>query len=180
MWYWCNVPVKKQTLVGIFTENKRSSIWQHFDNIVVTGGTVSCHNDNLWCHQWRQSCQIDDLLDLLFSVFLWFPIANITLTHKLLKYMGEWSALRLLKLWLYFITRASTAAVLITHPCISSSYSAEYVSSYASKQLQNLYHCEQNKISKIKIKSKWALIVYGFKFHLFLSREWMFIKVNVL
>ena len=46
--------------------------------------------------------------------------------------MGEWSALRLLKFWLYFITRASTAAVLITHPCISSSYSAEYVSSYAS------------------------------------------------
>ena len=28
-----------------------------FDNFDVTGGTVSCHNDNLWCHQSRQSCQ---------------------------------------------------------------------------------------------------------------------------
>ena len=36
-----------------------------FDNFVVTGGTVSCRNDNLQRHQWRQSSQIDDLL---FSV----------------------------------------------------------------------------------------------------------------
>ena len=28
---------------------------RQFDNVVVTGGTVICHNDNLWCHQWRQS-----------------------------------------------------------------------------------------------------------------------------
>ena len=33
-----------------------------FDNFVVNGGTVSCHYDNLWCHQWRQSCQLDDFL----------------------------------------------------------------------------------------------------------------------
>ena len=38
-----------------------------FDNIVITGGTVSCHNDNLQCHQWGQSCQIDDLM---FSVII--------------------------------------------------------------------------------------------------------------
>ena len=37
---------------------------RQFDDFVVTGGTVSC-NDNLRCHQLRQSCQIDDLL---FSV----------------------------------------------------------------------------------------------------------------
>ena len=36
-----------------------------FDNIVITGGAVSCHNDNLQCNQWQQSRQIDDLL---FSV----------------------------------------------------------------------------------------------------------------
>ena len=36
-----------------------------FDNFVVTGCTISCHNDNLRCHQSRQSCQIDNLL---FSV----------------------------------------------------------------------------------------------------------------
>ena len=29
---------------------------RQFDNFVVTGGTVSCHNENLWCHQWWQSC----------------------------------------------------------------------------------------------------------------------------
>ena len=32
-----------------------------FDNFVVTGGTISCHYENLRCHQWQQSCQIDDL-----------------------------------------------------------------------------------------------------------------------
>ena len=35
---------------------------RQYDNFVVTGGTVSCHYDNLRCHQWRQSCEIDDLL----------------------------------------------------------------------------------------------------------------------
>ena len=38
-----------------------------FDNFVVTGGNVSCHNDNLQCHQWWQSCQIDNPV---FSVSL--------------------------------------------------------------------------------------------------------------
>ena len=32
------------------------------DNIIVTGGTVSCQNDNLRSHQWRRCCQFDDLL----------------------------------------------------------------------------------------------------------------------
>ena len=32
---------------------------------VVTGGTISCHYDNLWYHHWRQSRQI---YDLMFSV----------------------------------------------------------------------------------------------------------------
>ena len=36
-----------------------------FEKFVITGGTVSCHYDNLRCRQWRQSCQINDLL---FSV----------------------------------------------------------------------------------------------------------------
>ena len=43
------------------TENKTSSV----HNFVVIDGTVSCLNDNLRCHQWRQSCQVDYLL---FSV----------------------------------------------------------------------------------------------------------------
>ena len=41
---------------------KRLSIWQ-----LVTGVTVCCCNDNLQCHQWQQSCQIDNLF---FSVWL--------------------------------------------------------------------------------------------------------------
>ena len=36
---------------------------RRFDNFVVTDGI--CRNDNLRCHQWRQSCRIDDLF---FSV----------------------------------------------------------------------------------------------------------------
>ena len=31
-------------------------------SIVVTGGTVICHNDNLKCHQWWQCCQVDNIL----------------------------------------------------------------------------------------------------------------------
>ena len=38
---------------------------RQFDNFVVIGGTVSCRNDNLRCHQCRPNCQIDNLL---FSV----------------------------------------------------------------------------------------------------------------
>ena len=110
---------------------------RQFDNVVVTGGTVSCEID-----------------DLLFSVFLWFPMANITLTHKLLEIHGWVISTAAVEVLVTLYNRASTATVLITHPCISSSYSAEYVNSYASKQLQNWYHCEQNKISKIRIKSK--------------------------
>ena len=36
--------------------------YRQFDNFVVTDSTVSCCNDNLLCHQWQQSCQIDNLL----------------------------------------------------------------------------------------------------------------------
>ena len=34
---------------------------RQFDNFAFTDGTVSCHFDNLWCRQWQQSCQIDNL-----------------------------------------------------------------------------------------------------------------------
>ena len=38
---------------------------RQFDTFVVTGGTAGCRNNNV-SRQWRQSCQIDDLL---FSMF---------------------------------------------------------------------------------------------------------------
>ena len=91
---------------------------RQFDNVVVTGGTVSCPNDNLWCHQWRQSCEIDDLLDLLFSVFLWFPIANITLTHKLLEIHG------------WVISTAAVEALIILYNQSFNSRSADHSPMY--------------------------------------------------
>ena len=30
-----------------------------YDNFGITAGTISCHYDNLQCHQWCQSCQIN-------------------------------------------------------------------------------------------------------------------------
>ena len=39
-----------------------------FDNFVATGGTLSCHYDNLQWHQWRQNCQKSQIDDPLFSV----------------------------------------------------------------------------------------------------------------
>ena len=71
----------------------------------------------------------------LVWIFLWFPIADITLTHNLLEIHG------------WVISTAAVEALIVKH-------SAEYVNSYTSKQLQNWYHCEQNKISKIRINSK--------------------------
>ena len=40
---------------------------RQFDNFAVTGGTVSRY-ENLRYHQWRQSCQIDNIL-LTASLF---------------------------------------------------------------------------------------------------------------
>ena len=62
------------------TENKRSSIWQ----IVITGGTVSCHNDNLRCHQWRQSCQIDDLL--FSTCWIWIICGSPEKKENIIKF----------------------------------------------------------------------------------------------
>ena len=33
-----------------------------FDNFLMTGGTVSCRNDNLRRHQWWKSCQIENIV----------------------------------------------------------------------------------------------------------------------
>ena len=49
-----------------FTENK-------FDNVVVSGGTVSCYYSNLRYHQWQQSDQIDNLLFSVFDIYLIAP-----------------------------------------------------------------------------------------------------------
>ena len=46
-----------------WTEKKTD---HQFDNFVIIGVTVSCHNDNLQCHQWWKICQIDNVF--VFSV----------------------------------------------------------------------------------------------------------------
>ena len=71
----------------------------------------------------------------LVWIFIRFLIANITLTHKLLEMHG------------WVISTAAVDALVIKH-------NTEYVISYASKQLQNWYHSEQNKRSEIINKSK--------------------------
>ena len=108
----------QQPLVWIFTKNDTD---RQFDNVVVTGGTVSCHNDNLWCHQWRQSCQIDDLFKPLFSVCLWFPIANITLTHKLLE---------ILEIHRWVISTAAVEALVIFYNQSFNGCSADHSPMY--------------------------------------------------
>ena len=47
-----------------------------------TGGTVTCHYDNFWCKQWRQSCQIDDLFSVYISntiitIYIYFQIQYV-------------------------------------------------------------------------------------------------------
>ena len=56
-----------------FSYIEKNKYWQ-FDNS-VTGGTVSGHNDNLWCHQWWHSCQIDDQLSNWWSIFFFSVLA---------------------------------------------------------------------------------------------------------
>ena len=43
-----------------------------FDNFVATGGPVSCHSDNLRCHQWRKRYRNDDV-DAKYMLRHWFP-----------------------------------------------------------------------------------------------------------
>ena len=70
-WIWINTNISWDILHNLF--HFLLSPWFHalktkcrqIYNIVITGGTVSCHFDYLRCHQWWQCCQFDDLL---FSV----------------------------------------------------------------------------------------------------------------
>ena len=43
---------------------------RQFDNFFVICGALSCRNDNLRCHQWWQSCQIDGCLFFSAVMFL--------------------------------------------------------------------------------------------------------------
>ena len=59
--------LERQLLYWSGAQESLKTKWQQkqFDNFVITRGTVSCHIDNLQCHQWWDNCQIDDFL---FSV----------------------------------------------------------------------------------------------------------------
>ena len=43
---------------------------RQFDNFVITGGTISCHYDNLLCHQWWHSCQFFILFLKMFLIVI--------------------------------------------------------------------------------------------------------------
>ena len=88
--YWNQI---KSLITLTITDNKGQ-----FDNFVVTGGTVSCRNDNLRCHRWQQSCQIDDLLfsvivfnyTVHFLNILWNVFYNGTLKRHLMVHPQGW------------------------------------------------------------------------------------------
>ena len=42
----------------------------HDANIVITGGTAGCHDDNLQCHQWWQSWHHDNSVSREFLILL--------------------------------------------------------------------------------------------------------------
>ena len=54
-WQWnsCVTYAYLEVPISLTTKNRQ---------FVVIGGRVSCRNNNLWCHQWWQSCQIDHLM----------------------------------------------------------------------------------------------------------------------
>ena len=52
---------------------KQKIIKKKFDNFVFTGGSVSCHYDNLRCHQWWQRYQIGDFFFLCHMWCSLFP-----------------------------------------------------------------------------------------------------------
>ena len=54
---------------------------RQFDNFVVIGGTISCSNDNLRCHQWWRSCQSDDLC------FQCIRMGSMPVEFRLLRYI---------------------------------------------------------------------------------------------
>ena len=41
---------------------------RQFDNFAVTDGAISCHVDNLQCHKWLPTCQIDYILFSVYSI----------------------------------------------------------------------------------------------------------------
>ena len=54
-WYW------------LFNKSPLKTKDCQFDNFFITDGTMSCHYNNLWCHQWWQSYQMDDFFPEMSS-----------------------------------------------------------------------------------------------------------------
>ena len=52
----------------------------HNINFVITGGAGGCQNDNLWYHQWRQSCHHDSSL---FSVTWYLLLRSVFWANSL-------------------------------------------------------------------------------------------------
>ena len=65
----------------IYSHSLKTKSRRHIDNIVVTGGTVSCQNNNLRCHPWGQCCQFDDLLFSVLSEQCIFGYSTYSIMH---------------------------------------------------------------------------------------------------
>ena len=54
--FWIQIALVELLSVALKRKDRQ------FDNFVVPGGTLRCNYNNSRCQQWRQSCQIDDLV----------------------------------------------------------------------------------------------------------------------
>ena len=134
MWYWCNVRVKKQywatvPCLNIHGEQKivnlttLSSLVAPLVVITTTYGAIDDY----------KVVKLITFLDLLFSVFLWFPIANITLTNKLLEIHG------------YVISTAAVEALVILYFMVE----VQYCCVFRQIQFRLALKCRRHKAEPI-------------------------------
>ena len=96
------------SLVRIMTEKKGRQI----DSTVVTSGTVSCRNDNLRCHQWRQCCQFNHLL---FSVITWNCATQLDTTEVVCSPKPHRYARLYIVLWFEYVMVKGKAEHIMSH-----------------------------------------------------------------
>ena len=83
-WYWQSSVTPYGGSIAHLAPLKTKG--RQFDNFVVTGGTVSCRNDNFRCHQIRQCCQFDNLLlSVHWTHFIVDPRKHLISKHFFLK-----------------------------------------------------------------------------------------------
>ena len=59
-WVATTCLVVQEEKLGCLCEWSLKTEIRHDANFVATGSTTDCHNNNLWCHRWRQSKHYDN------------------------------------------------------------------------------------------------------------------------